>query len=149
MEIILLEKIHKLGELGDKVKVKSGYGRNYLIPTGKAVSATEANVKKFEARRAELEKIAIEALQLANSRRESIDRLGSVTILSKAGAEGKLFGSVGTADIADAIVAAGVPVERREVRMPLGPIRAIGQYEVELHLHTDVDAKVKIVVEAE
>lgn len=149
MEIILLQKINNLGELGDKVNVKSGYGRNYLIPSGKAVSASEDNLKKFNIRRAELEKSAAESFEKANQRKTAVENLAILTILAKAGTEGKLFGSVGTADIADAFVKAGIAVERREVRMPLGPIRNIGQHEIELHLHTDVDVKVKISVEAE
>jgi len=149
MEIILLEKIANLGQLGEKVNVRAGYGRNFLIPTGKAVPATPDNIKKFEERRADLEKTSAEATQFAEQRKSKIEELASVTIVSKAGAEGRLFGSVGTNDIADAIQAAGVEVERREVRMPEGPIRQIGEHEVELHLHTEVDAKIKVVVEPE
>ena len=149
MEVILLEKIENLGGLGDKVKVRSGYARNFLIPQGKAKYATAANVAEFEARRAELEKAAAEALAAAEARKEKVDGL-ELTITAAAGGEGKLFGSVGTQDIADAIqAAAGVEVEKREVRMPEGAIRQAGEYEFEVHLHSDVDAKIKVTVVGE
>ena len=148
MEVILLEKVENLGNLGDRVNVRPGYGRNYLIPTGKATAATPENIKAFEERRAELEKQAAEALVAAEARRDQLEGL-TVTITAKAGDEGKLFGSVGTADIAEAVTGAGVAIEKREVRMPEGPIRVTGEYQIELHLHTDVDASVKVVVEAE
>lgn len=148
MEVILLEKVENLGGLGDQVKVKAGYGRNYLIPQGKAKPATPENVKIFEERRAELERAAQERLSAAEARRDQLKGL-TVTIKAKAGDEGKLFGSVGTADIADAVTAAGVEVERQEVRLPEGALRATGEYEIELHLHTDVDATVAVVVEGE
>ncbi|HHC72015.1 MAG TPA: 50S ribosomal protein L9 [Thiotrichales bacterium] len=148
MEVILLEKVENLGNLGDRVNVRPGYGRNYLIPTGKATAATPENIKAFEERRAELEKQAAEALAAAEARRDQLEGL-TVTITAKAGDEGKLFGSVGTADIAEAVTGAGVAIEKREVRMPEGPIRVTGEYQIELHLHTDVDASVKVVVEAE
>jgi large subunit ribosomal protein L9 len=121
MDVILLEKVENLGGLGDKVKVRSGYGRNFLIPSGKATAATEENIKAFEARRAELEKAAAEVLAAAEARREKLDGI-SVTIASKAGDEGKLFGSVGTSDIAHAISDTGVAVERSEIRMPEGRV---------------------------
>jgi large subunit ribosomal protein L9 len=148
MEVILLEKVDNLGGLGDKVNVKSGYGRNFLIPTGKAITATKANVAEFEARRAELEKQAAEALAAAEARKAKLETL-TVTISRKAGDEGRLFGSVGTADIADAVVAAGGELEKREVRLPNGPFHATGEYDVDVHLHSDVDAVVKVVVAAE
>ncbi|HWP94418.1 MAG TPA: 50S ribosomal protein L9 [Gammaproteobacteria bacterium] len=148
MEVILLQKVENLGNLGDRVKVKPGYGRNYLIPRGKAAPATPENVKAFEARRAELERIAAEELARANERKAKLEGL-VVTITAKAGNEGKLFGSVGTVDIAEALTAQGTAVERREVRMPHGPIRVAGEHEVEIHLHTDVNVKVKVVVVAE
>lgn len=148
MEVILLTKVENLGNLGDKVKVKPGYGRNYLIPQGKAKPATPANVAEFEARRAELEKAAAEALANAEARKAKLEGV-SVTIASKAGTEGKLFGSVGTVDIAEAFTAAGMEVERKEVRMPEGPIRVAGEHEVELHLHSDVNVSVKVNVVAE
>ena len=145
MEVILLEKVENLGSLGDKVKVRPGYGRNYLLPQGKAKPATAENIKLFEERRAELEKAAAEAVAAAEARKAQLEGL-TVTINAKAGDEGKLFGSVGTADIAEAITQAGVPVDRQEVRLPEGPLRACGEYEIPLHLHTDVDASVKLVV---
>lgn len=148
MEVILLEKVENLGNLGDKVTVKPGYGRNYLIPGGKAKPATEANLAEFEARRAELEKAAQETLDAANARKEAVEGL-TVTINSKAGEEGKLFGSIGPVDIADACKAAGVDVEKKEVRLPEGPIRLLGEYEIGLHLHTDVDATLKVVIAEE
>ncbi|OOG25378.1 50S ribosomal protein L9 [Thioalkalivibrio denitrificans] len=146
MEVILLEKVDNLGDLGDKVRVRSGYARNFLVPQGKAKFATPENIAEFEARRAELEKAAAEALAAAEARREKLDALEPVTIAAKSGGEGKLFGSVGTHDIADAVTAAGVAVEKREVRMPQGPIRQTGEYDIELHLYTDVNATVKVVV---
>jgi large subunit ribosomal protein L9 len=148
MEVILLEKVDNLGSLGDKVNVRSGYGRNFLIPSGKATAATAANIEAFEARRAELEKHAAEILAAAEARREKLDGM-SVTIASKSGDEGKLFGSVGTSDIAHAISATGVEVERSEIRMPEGVFRMVGEYEVSVHLHSDVNATVKVVVVAE
>jgi large subunit ribosomal protein L9 len=148
MQIILLEKVANLGDLGDKVDVRAGYGRNYLIPGGHALPATEANLAEFESRRAELEKNAAERLAAAEARKVSIDGL-SVTIARKAGDEGKLFGSVGTGDIAEAITAAGTEVDRAEIRLPEGVFRATGDYEVGIHLHSDVDATVTISVVAE
>src|SRR5690606_4666121 len=148
MEVILLQKVDNLGDLGDKVKVRAGYGRNYLVPTGKAKPATPENIKEFEARRAELEQAAREALQAAENRKAQREGL-EVTITAKAGDEGKLFGSIGTADIAEAVTKAGVAVERQEVRMPTGPLRSVGEYEIELHLHSDVDATVKVVIVGE
>jgi large subunit ribosomal protein L9 len=148
MEVILLEKIENLGNLGDRVNVKPGFGRNYLLPQGKAAPATAENIAEFEARRAELEKAAAEAVALAESRRDSLADM-IVTISAKAGEEGKLFGSVGTSDIADAINAAGVEVERNEIRLPEGAFRQTGEYDVDLHLHTDVNVTVKLVIEAE
>jgi len=148
MEVILLEKVGKLGNLGDKVAVKSGYGRNYLIPYGKAVSATKQNLADFETRRAELEKAAAEAKASADTRSQGLEGK-EIVITAKAGEEGKLFGSVGTKDIADAVSAAGNSVEKREVLMPEGPIRQIGVYDISIQLHTDVVVDVKIIVEAE
>ena len=149
MEVILLEKVANVGALGDKVTVKSGYARNFLIPQGKAVFASNANVAEFEARRAELEKQAAEKLAAAESRKAAIEAIDGVTIAHQAGDEGKLFGSVGTSDIADAVTAAGVEVTRAEVRMPEGAIREVGEFEFAIHLHTDVDATVKVTVVAE
>ena len=147
MEVILLEKIANLGNLGDKVNVKSGYGRNYLLPLGKATAATAENVAAFEARRAELEKAAAEKKADAQARAAQLAEL-EVTITAVAGDEGKLFGSIGTADIAEALTAVGVPVAKAEVRLPNGTIRLVGEYDVSLQLHTDVDAVVKLVVVA-
>lgn len=148
MEVILLEKVENLGSLGDRVHVKPGYGRNFLIPSGKATPATEEHIKAFEARRAELEKTAAEALSEAEARR---DRLADmvITIKAKAGDEGKLFGSIGTADIAAAIVAEGVEVERSEVRLPEGAFRQLGEYTIQLHLHTDVNTELTLVIDPE
>ncbi len=148
MEVILLEKIGKLGSLGDKVNVKSGFGRNYLIPTGKAVSATEANIARFEERRAELESAAAEKLTSAEARAASLNEL-VLTIAANAGDEGKLFGSIGSKDIADAITAAGIEVEKSEVRLPNGVIRAVGQFEIDVQLHPEVTATISLNVEAE
>ena len=145
MEVILLQKVDNLGGLGDKVNVRAGYGRNYLIPQGLAKPATPENVAEFEARRAELEKVAAETLAAAQARKEKLEGL-EVTINSKSGGEGKLFGSVGTVDIAEAVTAMGHELERREVRLPEGPIRTAGEHEVELHLHTDVNATIKVVI---
>ncbi len=148
MEVILLEKVANLGSLGDKVKVKAGYGRNFLVPYGKAVPATKDNLEAFEARRAELEKAAAEKLASAEARAEKLNG-ASFTISSKAGDEGKLFGSIGVRDIADAISTSGTEVEKSEVRLPEGPIRAVGEYDIELQLHSDVTAEVKLTVVAE
>jgi large subunit ribosomal protein L9 len=143
MEVILLEKIDRLGGLGDQVNVKSGFARNYLLPSGKAKVASAENVAEIEARRVELEKQAAEALTAAEARAEKISTM-DVSITAKSGTEGKLFGSVGNSDIADAVTAAGVELEKREVRLPDGPLRLAGEYEIVLHLHTDVDATLKV-----
>ncbi|MCC5811842.1 MAG: 50S ribosomal protein L9 [Ectothiorhodospiraceae bacterium] len=147
MEVILLEKVENLGNLGDKVKVRPGYGRNFLIPHGKATPATAESIKAFEDRRAELERQAAEVLSAAEARKAQLEGL-SVTIPAKAGDEGKLFGSVGTADIAEAVTAAGVEIAKQEVRLPEGPLRLTGEYQIDLHLHTDVDTTVTVIVEA-
>ncbi len=149
MEVILLEKVENLGNLGDKVAVKPGYGRNYLIPSGKAAAATVRNLVKFEERRAELEKASAEALLAAQARAEALRSLAMITINSKAGEEGKLFGSVGTADISQGFTEAGVAVGKHELRLPNGPLRHLGEHEITVHLHTDVNVTVKIVVVAE
>ncbi|RDE25035.1 50S ribosomal protein L9 [Motiliproteus coralliicola] len=148
MEVILLEKVGKLGGLGDKVNVKAGYGRNYLVPYGKAVPATKSNIESFEARRAELEKAAAEKLAAAEARAEKLNEL-ELTIVAKAGDEGKLFGSIGTRDIADAIAAAGGDADKSEVRLPEGVLRSTGEYEIDVQLHSDVTAVVKLNVTAE
>jgi large subunit ribosomal protein L9 len=149
VEVILLEKIRNLGSLGQRVNVKSGYGRNFLIPEGKAVFATEVNVKKFEARRSELEKAEAEHLQTALDKKAAIEALGPVVIRSKAGEEGKLFGSIGTRDIADAVTEAGVEVAKSEIDLPTGVLRNIGDYDIVIELHSDVTATLKISIAAE
>ncbi|HHH47105.1 MAG TPA: 50S ribosomal protein L9 [Thiotrichales bacterium] len=149
MEVILLEKIENLGDLGDVVNVKPGFARNYLIPQGKAKYATAENIRELEARRAELEKAAAEAKAQAEARRERIEGQ-EITIPAKAGTEGRLFGSVGPADIAQALTeATGVEVAKRQVRMPEGPIHEVGETEITIHLHTDVNARIKVIVIAE
>lgn len=148
MQVILLDKIGKLGALGETVSVKSGYARNFLIPQGKAVMATKANVEMFQARRAELEAKAAEQLSAAEARAEKINALEAVVITSKAGDEGKLFGSIGTRDIADAITAAGVEVVKSEVRLPEGALRNTGEFEISVQLHSEVFATVKLQVVA-
>ena len=148
MQVILLEKIRRLGDLGQQVKVKAGYGRNYLIPQGKAVAATAENIARFEVQRAELEKAHGEALAAAGSRAEKLNGL-SITVVRKAGSEGKLFGSVGTVDIAEAITALGPELHKHEVKLPDGPFRTIGEYSVALNLHADIDAHIRLVIQAE
>ncbi len=148
MEIILLEKIQKLGDLGEQVSVKPGFGRNFLIPNGKAVPATKENVEKFEARRAELEKAQADALAAAQSRADKISAL-DITIAQKAGSEGKLFGSVTPHDIAEAATEAGVELKKSEVQLPEGPFRNIGEYDVAVQLHPDVSSTLKLTVVAE
>ena len=145
MDIILLQRVDNLGNLGDKVSVKSGYGRNFLIPSGRAVPATAANLEAFQARRAELQKLADENLAVAQKRKEVLDGM-AITISCKAGDEGRLFGSVGTADIAKAVQEAGVELAKKEVILPNGAFRVAGEYEVELHLHTDVNAELKLTI---
>ena len=148
MEVILLDNIGKLGGLGDKVTVKPGYGRNYLVPYGLAVPATKENVEAFEAQRAELEAQAAERKAEAQARAEQLNDI-ELSLVSKAGDEGKLFGSIGPRDLADAISSAGIEVAKSEVRMPQGPIRQTGEYDIALHLHAEVDAVVRVVVVAE
>jgi large subunit ribosomal protein L9 len=148
MDVILLTKVANLGTIGDRVKVKSGYGRNFLLPKGKATLATPENVKKFEARRAELEKAAREQFQDAESRAAAFKEF-KLQITAKAGTEGKLFGSIGTADIAEAATNAGHKVARAEVRLPTGPLRMVGDHTITLHLHTDIDVQLPVVITAE
>lgn len=148
MEVILLEKIHNLGDLGEQVKVKSGYARNFLLPQSKAVTATAANVKKFEARRAELEKAAAEIRAKAEARAKSLQNI-VLAISAKAGDEGKLFGSIGTKDLADAFAAVGAEVHKSEIHLPNGPMRQVGEYEVNIQLHSDVSLDVKVVISSE
>jgi len=146
MEVILLENISNLGSLGDKVEVKRGFGRNFLVPQGKAVPATAANTAEFEARRAELEAAAADSLTAAQTRADAINGLGQITIAANAGEEGKLFGSVGTRDIAEAIVAAGCDVDKAEVRLPDGLLRELGEFEVAIQVHGEVTAAVSVAV---
>jgi large subunit ribosomal protein L9 len=148
MEIILLEKIYRLGDLGDQVKVKAGYGRNYLIPSGKAVPATPENVEKLEAKRAELEKIQAEVLDRARARAEKLNTI-AITIVRKTAGEDKLFGSVGTTDIAEAVTQAGAELAKHEIHLPGGPLRATGEYNVHVQLHADVEATIKLTIVTE
>lgn len=149
MDVILLEKVGKLGNIGDKVAVKPGYGRNFLIPQGKALPANEKNLAEFEARRAELEAAAAEKTSEAQVRADKLAELDVVTITAKSGDEGKLFGSIGTRDIADAITAAGVEVTKAEVKLPEGALREVGEFDIDLQLHTEVFQTVKVAVVAE
>jgi large subunit ribosomal protein L9 len=148
MEVILLQKVANLGNIGDKVKVKPGYGRNFLLPSGKAALATSTNLKKFEERRVEFEKLAADSLTSAQSRAKQLEGF-KLNLHAKAGTEGKLFGSVGTADISEALTRAGIAIERSEVRLPGGPIRLIGEHRVKLHLHSDVEIDLPVVITAE
>ena len=148
MDVILLEKVDNLGNLGDKVAVRPGYGRNFLIPKGRAVAATPENLKAFEARRAELEQQAAERLASAVARKGKLDGL-AITIKHRAGDEGKLFGSVGTSDIADAVEALGVALEKSEIRLPQGALRVAGEHDVNVHLHADVNATLKLTIVGE
>ncbi|MGC8521904.1 MAG: 50S ribosomal protein L9 [Steroidobacteraceae bacterium] len=148
MEVILLQKVANLGNIGERVKVRSGFGRNYLLPEGKATLATPENIARFEARRAELEKAAREQLASAEERATALKDF-KLTITAKAGTEGKLFGSIGTADIAEACTAQGIKIERSEVRLPTGPLRMVGEHSVSLHLHADIDVPVTVLIVAE
>lgn len=148
MEVILLDKVANLGSLGDRVKVRSGYARNYLLPQGKATLATPANVAKFEARRADLEKVVRDNLSGAEGRKAAFEGF-KLTITAKAGSEGKLFGSVGTSDIADAVTAAGHKLSRSEVRLPNGPLRSVGEHIVTVHLHSDVNLDLPVTIVAD
>jgi large subunit ribosomal protein L9 len=148
MDVILLQKVANLGNIGDRVKVRSGYGRNFLLPGGKATLATPDNIKRFEARREELEKFAREHLSSAEERGAAMKDF-KLTITAKAGTEGKLFGSIGTSDVAEAATKAGFKVERSEVRMPNGPLRTVGEHSVGLHLHADVDVPLTVLIVAE
>ncbi|TCP91149.1 LSU ribosomal protein L9P [Cricetibacter osteomyelitidis] len=149
MQVILLDKIVHLGNIGEQVNVKSGFARNFLIPQGKAVMATKANVEYFESRRAELEAKAAEALAAAQARAAQLEALESVTIASKAGDEGRLFGSITTRDVAEAVTAAGVEVAKSEVRLSAGPLRTTGDHEVKFQFHGEVFATLNVIVVAE
>ncbi len=148
MNVILLDKVENLGDIGDMVNVKPGYGRNYLLPQGKAALATKQNIAEFESRRVELEKAAAEELSAAKARAALIEGMDLV-IAANVGSEGKLFGSVGPIDVADAFSKVGVEVARAEIRMPDGPIHEVGDFEIGLHLHTDVNVDVNLKVVAE
>ena len=148
MELILLQKVKNLGSLGDKVKVKPGYGRNYLVPQGKAVNANSTNIAEFEKRRSEYEAKANNVLSAADARKAALEG-ATVTVKANASPEGKLFGSVGPRDIAEAFSAAGHPLEKSEVVMGEGPLRHIGEFEVQIHLHADVNTTVKVIVVAD
>lgn len=149
MELILLEKVHNLGDLGDTVDVKSGYGRNFLLPRGKAVPATRENKQKFEAERDELQRQAGEKLASAEARREAIDELGRITFTVNVSPEGRLYGSISAREIADKLTEMGYPVEKSEVDQPEGPIRETGEYTVGLILHADVITELMVEVVAE
>lgn len=149
MDVILTEKVGKLGSIGDKVSVKAGYGRNFLVPQGKAIFATAENMVEFEQRRADLERAAAGKLGEAQAKAEQLAAIGSVTITAVAGEEGKLFGSVGPRDVADAYTAAGVELTKSEVKMPEGAIRELGEYDVQIQLHSDVSLTLKVVVNPE
>jgi large subunit ribosomal protein L9 len=144
MDVILMENVENLGSIGDKVSVKSGFARNYLVPHGKAKMATAANLAEFEAIRAELEKAAALALQEAQTRKQEIEALGVVELTARVGSEGKLFGSIGVADVSDAIASLGGNVEKSEIRMPEGALRVVGEHIVDIHLYTDVDTQVTV-----
>lgn len=149
MEVILLEKVGKLGDIGDVANVKAGYGRNYLIPQGKAVFATKENLAEFETRRSDLEAAAATKLSEAQTRADKLAEIASVTITAIAGDEGKLFGSVGTREIEQAINEAGGDISKSEINLPEGAIRNVGEFSVELQLHTDITQSVTIIVESE
>jgi len=148
MEVILLDKVGKLGTVGDKVNVKAGFGRNFLIPQGKAVPATGTNIAEFEARRAELEAAAAEKKAAAEARAAQLDDL-KVVIAANAGDEGRLFGSIGARDIAEAITAAGVEVAKAEVKLPEGTLRELGEFDIDIQLHVEVTKTIQLIVEAE
>src|ERR1700745_1124588 len=148
MEVILLQKVANLGNIGDRVKVRSGFGRNFLLPQGKATLATPENIARFEARRTELERQAREHLTSASERAAAMKDF-KLTIHAKAGTEGKLFGSIGTSDIAEACTQAGFKIERSEGRLPSGPLRLLGEHPVSLHLHADIDVPLHVTIVAE
>ncbi|ODC02479.1 50S ribosomal protein L9 [Terasakiispira papahanaumokuakeensis] len=149
MQVILLENIAKLGELGDVVNVKNGYGRNFLIPQGKAVRATEESKKAFEARRAELVAQAAERKAAAEARKAKMDEIEVVTIPARAGDEGKLFGSIGPRDLAEALTDNGFEIAKSEIRMPNGPLRAVGEYDITVHFHAEVEGALHVAVIAD
>jgi large subunit ribosomal protein L9 len=144
MEVILLENIENLGSVGDKVNVKSGFARNFLVPQAKAKIATAENLAEFEARRADLEKAAVEAKAAAEARKQAIEALAMIELGARVGSEGKLFGSIGVSDVSDAIAALGGDVEKSEIRMPEGALRLTGEHVIDIHLYTDVDTQVTV-----
>lgn len=148
MEVILLEKTGRLGNIGDRVKVKAGYGRNYLVPQGKAVFATPGNIARFEEQRAELERLSTERLNDAQALAAQIEQVGAVAIAAVAGEGGRLFGSIGARDIADALLAAGVTVAKSAIKLPAGAIRDLGQFTVDVQVHADVTQSVTVNVTA-
>ena len=148
MDIILLQKVTNLGNIGDRVNVKSGYGRNFLLPKGKATLATADNIAKFETRRADLEKHANEELAAAQSRAAKLEGF-KLNLTAKAGSEGKLFGSIGNTDLVEALTKAGHPVTRAEVRLGAGPLRHVGEHAVQLQLHADVPVTIAVTITAE
>jgi len=148
MELILLEKVTNLGNLGDKVKVKPGYGRNYLVPNGKAIPATARNIAEFEARRAELEKAALQKLSTAEERCAALQGF-EIVLTANTGEEGKLYGSIGPREIAEAVTERGISLEKSEVIMGEGPIRFTGEHNVLVHLHADVETEIKVIVNPE
>jgi large subunit ribosomal protein L9 len=148
MELILLEKVQKLGDLGDKVNVKPGYGRNYLVPQGMAIPASDENITEFEARRTELEKVALTKLTSAKDRSEGLEGF-EITLSANASEEGKLYGSIGPREIAEAVTAEGPKIEKSEVIMGEGPIRFTGEHEVILNLHADVETHIKVTINPE
>lgn len=148
MQVILVENVDNLGRLGDVVQVRSGYARNYLLPKGIARMATPDNINEIEARRAELERAEQERFEAARARKEQLEGQ-RISIAARVGSEGKLFGSISAGDIADALTAAGMEVEKREVRLPEGPLRVLGEFEIGVHLYSDIDTTVTVVVEAE
>ena len=149
MQIILQENIRNLGSLGDQVKVKPGYARNYLLPQGKAVPVTVENIALFEQKRAELEKAAADVLQKAQERAKNLEQLASITITTQASEEGKLYGALGVNEIVKAVTESGVEIHKKEVNLPEGPIRAIGEYSITMQFHTDVEAVIVVKVEQE
>ncbi len=146
MEVILLEKIRRLGILGETVKVAPGYGRNFLVPKGKAIYATKENIKKFELRRAELEKAEADVLHAAQRRQSALEAIGAITLSAKVGEEGKLFGSIGAKDIVDALGLAGAAVEKHEVLLTSGPLRQVGEHEIGVEVHGDIVVPIKVTI---
>ncbi len=149
MEVVLLEKIGRLGDIGDTVKVKAGFGRNFLVPQGKAVYATKKNLEVFESRRADLEKQEAEKLKVAEERSEKIASLGVIKITAVVGEEGKLFGSVGVREIEEAINAVGGEISKNEINLPDGAYKQVGEYSVDIQLHSDITISVGILIESE